>query len=250
MKYLKLENGTYVDISDKKYSITKVACNQRYSDIKQQIRKARNTNIILDITIDNKHSKEDLIRNLIKIYKDLKRYNIRLGMQDDNKMIIAKINDYTQNEEEYKELIIAINAMQYENKVQMYNYLYDSICDFLDNEFVTKNICGFKNDKCKIKANTDVTMGCCHHNGNKYFGILYGSKLCTCEYLIDRRCTAQCITCKLFTCDELEKEGIKYTVNNIPLLKYFFNPIQKFVVISSHFTPKDKILKRIIRWSF
>lgn len=249
MQYLELVNNTHIDISNNKLNVIEIVCSQSSKMIMKELKKAKNKDVVLDITINNSSSKENLIKNLTKLYKRLCRCNVKIGIQNDNKTIIAKISDYADNEEKYKDIITAINAIQFTEKEQKYNYLYDKICEYLDNEFITKSICCFKNDKCKVKANTNVTMGCCYHNGNKYFGILYGSKLRLCEYLVDKRCSAQCITCKLFTCDELRKTGIKYTTNNIPLIKYFFNPIQKFIIISSHFTPKEKILKRIIKWS-
>lgn len=70
------------------------------------------------------------------------------------------------------------------------------------------------------------------------------TKLVKCEHLKeDYTCGAKCISCKLFTCNYLEKKGIKFRIKDILLLDVFFNPIQKYFI---RYIPKEKILKRIM----
>ncbi|MBO6243128.1 MAG: hypothetical protein J6O41_00960, partial [Clostridia bacterium] len=73
------------------------------------------------------------------------------------------------------------------------------------------------------------------------------SKLVLCEHLKkDYTCGAKCISCKLFTCDYLRKKGIQFKIKDILLLNVFFNPLQKYFIKYMVFTPKDKILKRLL----
>ena len=73
------------------------------------------------------------------------------------------------------------------------------------------------------------------------------SKLVLCEHLKkDYTCGAKCISCKLFTCDYLEKKGIKFRIKDILLLNVFFNPLQKYFIKYMVYTPKEKILKRLM----
>lgn len=58
-------------------------------------------------------------------------------------------------------------------------------------------------------------------------------------------CGVKCISCKLFTCDYLEKKGIKFRIKDILLLDAFFNPIQKYFIKYMVFTPKEKIIRRL-----
>ena len=68
-----------------------------------------------------------------------------------------------------------------------------------------------------------------------------------CEYLKeDYTCGAKCISCKLFTCDYLEKKGVKFRIKDILLLNTFFNPLQKYFIKYMVYTPKEKILKRLM----
>ena len=59
-------------------------------------------------------------------------------------------------------------------------------------------------------------------------------------------CGAKCIGCKLFTCDYLEKRGIKFRIRDILLLDVFFNPLQKYFIRYMVYTPKDKVIKRLM----
>ena len=207
--------------------------------------------LLLSINIENKLLIGNAIKDIKKIKQLCKKNKVKFGIDiQDKKIVVANIEKYEENKEIYTNIIHTLNAIFYENIEEKYNYLYDAICDYLDNEFIKKNLCGFKNDKCKVKKESGIEMGCCYHCKNKYFGMLYTNKFNLCEYLKDKRCSAKCITCKLYTCSELQKQGIKYNTKNVLLIRYFFNPIQKFVIISSHFTPKQKIMKKILRYSF
>lgn len=224
---------------------------KKFSFNEETLKKMKSKKILLiSIDINNKAMVGEAIKDIKKIKQICKNNKINFGIEIQNKIIVANIENYNENREIYVDILHTLNAILYENIEDKYNYLYDSICDYLDSEFIEKNICGFKNDKCKVKEKSGVEMGCCYHCKNKYFGLLYTNKFRLCEYLKDKRCSAKCITCKLYTCSELQKQGIKYNTKNVLLIKYFFNPIQKFIIISSHFTPKEKIMKRIIRYSF
>ena len=143
----------------------------------------------------------------------------------------------------------SVSVMNINLKEAKYNYLYDEICEYLDSRVVMENVCGFKDDKCLAKKDTDVTMGCCHHFKNKRFGMLYEKSPVLCEYQKDKRCTAKCITCKMYMCDKLKKQGYSFTVNNVLLIKRYFNIFQKIVIISSFFETKGKIMKKILFFS-
>ena len=156
------------------------------------------------------------------------------------------ITNYDNGNQKQKDFILAINAIFFNTRYERYNYIYDTVCEYLDNYFYGKNLCDFKNNKCGEKRNTTSTTGCCHHFKHRAIGPL--SKLVLCEYLNDDyTCKAKCISCKLFTCDYLEKKGIKFKIKDILLLDTFFNPIQKYYIKYMVFTPKEKILNRLLK---
>lgn len=134
------------------------------------------------------------------------------------------------------------------NKQERLKFVYQKACIYLNREIVDKNICGFANDKCIVKANTDCTMGCCHHYPHKRTGIFRNEKLQLCEYQINGTCIANCITCKMYMCPEMEKKGYRYNVFNVPLINCFFNTIQKLILSVSFFTTEENIMKMIIKF--
>lgn len=147
-------------------------------------------------------------------------------------------------------IFTAIKAVQIDDKKERCNFLYYEICFFLDQVCISNNLCEFKNNKCFVKQNSDVTMGCCHHYPNKKLGIFYQHKMIPCEYLGDRGCTTKAIGCKLYMCPEVNKKGYKFTVNNVLLIKYFFNFMQKLVIISGIFDTKENIMKRLLMFNY
>ena len=126
-----------------------------------------------------------------------------------------------------------------------YEIIYDKACKYLDSEF-EKGLCEFENDKCG--AAVKFLYGCCKQYKNKLFAqLLPWNKLVICEYLKNKKCSVQCISCKLYTCRYLQKKGIRFRAKDIEILKEF-NIIQRYIIDKSLFVPKEKIMKRLIFW--
>jgi len=167
-----------------------------------------------------------------------------------DKMILKKtikdINkDQNISDEEKDERIVVIkNILAIKDRFERYSKLYDMICDYLDTEFRTKNVCGFKDDLCSRRRDMiergikkdSYKNGCCH--GYKAGG--------DCVHLKDGHCTIKNIACKTFTCPFLRKQGIKYSINQIYFAKYFFNFRQKLYMQTTFFVDKDVVLKGIL----
>lgn len=185
-----------------------------------------------------------ILKKFLEIKNTLLRKKFPIGELIDSSIRFGYIINYDENTKNQIEFISAINAILYDTKSERYNYIYDNVCDFLDNSFYGKNLCDFKDNRCqKGKASTQV--GCCRHVKYKYLGPI--SNMVLCEHLReDKTCGAKCISCKLFTCKYLEKKGIKFRIREILLLDVFFNPLQKYFIKTMVFTPKEKILKRLI----
>lgn len=199
----------------------------------------------IDFNNLNKEQYKRLLKNLLFIKKITPKSKIKIGEPKDSKILLGYIVNYDENNNAHNDFILAINAIFYTTRYERYNYIYDTVCDYLDNFFYGKNLCDFKNNKCGEKRNTSSTTGCCHHVKIKLLGPL--SKMVLCEHLKeDYTCGAKCISCKLFTCDYLEKRGIKFRIKDILLLDVFFNPLQKYFIKYMVFTPKEKIIRRLM----
>lgn len=213
------------------------------------INKKRKLLLKIDFNSFNKIKYKRILRKLLFIKRWVLKGKIQIGIQKDSKILLGYIMNYNNESKEQNDFILAINAIFFNTKYERYNYIYDTACDYLDSFFYGKNLCDFKNNKCGEKRNTTSVTGCCHHFKIKCLGPL--TKLVLCEHLKDDyTCGAKCIGCKLFTCDYLEKKGIKFRIKDILLLDVFFNPIQKYFIRYKVFTPKEKVMKILMRTSF
>ena len=201
----------------------------------------------IDFSMINKQDYKKVLKKFLYIKKMSKIFKIKIGTLEKNEKIkIGYLINYDKENQQENEFINAINAILYETRYERYNYIYDTVCEYLDNFFYKENLCDFKNNKCGEKRNTSSTWGCCRHYKIKWLGPL--TKWVICEHLQeDHSCDAKCISCKLYTCDYLKSKGIRFRIKDILLLNVFFNPLQKFFIKYMVYTPKEKIVKRLMR---
>lgn len=243
---INLSNNYYVKIENNPKSMPMEITNIKNLNIANIIKKEK---LILKIDFKDLNRKEyrKLLKKLLYIKQKLSKRNVEIGIKEESKILLGYILNYNEKSKEQKEFISAIDAIFYNTRFERYNYIYDTVCDYLDSYFYGKNLCDFKNNKCGEKRNTDSTIGCCRHYKNKLLGPLLTNNLIPCEHLKeDYTCGAKCLGCKLFTCDYLVKKGIKFRIKDILLLDVFFNPLQKYFIKTMVFTPKEKIIKRLM----
>ena len=242
MDEIKLNNNYYIKIAKKEEKIPSSVIDINNLKLKKVL-KSRNVILKIDFSKFSNKEYKSILKNLLTIKKITKNF----GMLDDSqKIIVAYAINYDLNNTKHNDFISGINAIFYNTRYERYNYIYDTVCNYLDGYFYGKNLCDFKNNKCGEKRGTSSTTGCCHHFKHKALGPF--SKLVQCEYLNkeNHTCDAKCLSCKLFTCDYLESKGIKFRIKDILLLNVFFNPLQKYFIKYMVFTPKEKILKRLM----
>ncbi len=241
----KLNNNYYIEFVDNTDKLPIELVNIKNINIINILQKKK---IILKIDF-NEFSKKDykkILKNLLFQKQVATLLKKNFGSNGNENNIVAYIFNFDNNNVEQKNFISALNAIFQKNKFERYNYIYDTVCEYLDSYFYGKNLCDFKNNKCGEKRNTSSTTGCCHHFKHKALGPF--SKLVLCEYLNSETytCDAKCLPCKLFTCDYLESKGIKFRIKDILLLDVFFNPLQKYFIKYMVYTPKEKIIKRLL----
>ncbi|MBR2289470.1 MAG: hypothetical protein IJ867_02390 [Clostridia bacterium] len=180
-----------------------------------------------------------LIRYRKVFGKNFKKIKIYLLNFDGEKVIY----------QQFEELLEPIFSGE---KEAIYSKAYDLACDYLDSFFYGKNLCDFCNNKCGYRPNFELDCGCCRHfEKHKQFGFYLGEKLVPCEYLgEDGHCTIKCLCCKLMTCEYLNKKGIRFKQKEIFPLDSTFNWMQKLYVKCIAYTPKEKLMKGILFFSF
>ena len=182
---------------------------------------------------DNNISKH--IKNTRKLIRICDKKNLELELYYNNKKLTNK--DININND-IKDIITIKTAINIKDKYKRYEYIYDTVCSYLDEKIEKENYCMFKNDMCirdRLKNNNHKN-GCCECKGRG-----------KCKYLIDGVCTMKtCMACKLFTCHTLKLLGIKQDINDYVLTKYFFTNKQKDILRFSYWTPKEIVMDRLM----
>ena len=178
--------------------------------------------------------------NFYKIIKKKKDEETIFYLNYKNKIIKSEKDLKENMDDELKFKIYMLEAANKKDLKERYNYIYDIVCDYLDKKINNDNICDFKNNKCiSVRNNShckESLNGCC-----------YGRSRGLCKHFKNGKCSIKSISCKLFTCRYLKKQKIKFKVNEIPLLNYFFNNKQKYILDISIFKDKDEIINLLLK---
>lgn len=212
------------------------------NDGKENVKINKKHTILFSINFNETLNLKQLINKLKKTINKCHKKKVKIGIENGNKNIIGEILGGSIQKED--KLIECIKVSLIADKRKRIKYIYEQVCKDLDEDFAKNNYCDFKNDICigKRNCNEKVTMGCCHKFKNP---ITMSGGLKECPYLKNKHCSTECITCKLFTCDAIK---VKFRLKDIPLIAYYFNPIQKLIVKTSFFTSKEKIIDRLVFW--
>ncbi len=195
---------------------------------------------------DSGNMKDIYIKNDQKFYPNLKKYvknkkvKLHLCLNDYDIIDDSVLTNGSFNDDD-KLKIWSIHAINLKNLEERYTYIYDQVCDYLDNEFTSNNLCGFKDNVCKSVQHHS------HCKESKY-GCCYGRNRGLCPHFKNNTCSIKSISCKLFTCRYLRSQKIKYQVNDISLLKYFFNIRQKFILDTSIFKDKKEMIPLLLKY--
>ena len=187
------------------------------------------SNNLLEIVITNDNIEKN-IKNTKKLIRlcDKKNLILKFIFKEDikDKVLLRDIKNIEE-------------AINFKTREGRYNYIYDTVCNILDDRIINENYCEFKDDVCIRfqKENPSHKNGCCEW-----------ARRGKCKYLINSECTMKtCMACKLFTCKFLYKEkGIRQRINDYVLVKYFFNNNQKYILERSFWTPKEIVMKRLL----
>ena len=103
---------------------------------------------------------------------------------------------------EIDEILKIVDILNSNSRNEKYSFIYDYSCEYLDNEFISKQLCNFKNDMCECNRNKPrckQVSSCCESLKKKKI----------CEYFDNNKkaCKIKSITCKLFACRYLNKNS-------------------------------------------
>ena len=186
--------------------------------------------------------KKDKINNFYKkiyFYRFLKLFKVNFLVKYNEKIYTEKLNNIPI---ELEKPINCIKILNCNNKRDKLNLIYDYSCDYLDNEFVKKNLCEFRNNMCgcnRVKNKSLQVSSCCESLKSRTICKHFNKK--------EKHCNIRSISCKLFVCPYLKKKGINYSVNKIVYIKYFLSLRQKCICLTSHFQDKDEVVSKMMK---
>jgi hypothetical protein len=150
---------------------------------------------------------------------------------------IFKFNydDNFKYKDDFNNIEKALNIKDYKERL---SFIYDVVCDYLDNLFINQNMCEFKDNKCYSNRckNFDKINGCCANNKNV-----------NCKYFDKDHCTIKCSGCKFYICPNLKKKRGPIKMNDIFITK-LLSPRQKIVLRYTVFTPKEIIINKMLKF--
>jgi hypothetical protein len=170
--------------------------------------------------------------------------NIEFGLNYDNNLVIANVIKANKNNEKIiSELMQLIEILMCKSKREMYERIYDNLCDYLDNDCRKYNYCNFENNKCIAQRDSSNKTG---YPVNEWNGCCFDvDKRLECNKIQNKTCTIKCISCKLFICRYLRDRGIVYPTNKNLQIKCFLNIIQRPVFVWNFFKPKEEIISKL-----
>lgn len=135
----------------------------------------------------------------------------------------------------FEELKPIVEALNIKNRKQRITYIYDTACQQIDDHYQNKNICGFKNNKCYVqqKLNNGNINGCCR----------------MCMYQSSKGCTTKNLTCKIFTCSEVEKRCQVIKFNDLKILN-LLSYRNKMILKSDYFSKREDVINDLYYGSF
>ena len=212
--------------------------NQLNYKIKNEIEKKINKEIFMINFTDD-------IKQNIKLLKELKKKNNKIrysGIKYNDYRLIGIINNANQ------EIIDCIKAIFIDNRDEKYEFIYNTICNQLDQKWINENPCKFENNICicERQYKNPRENGCCYAFWYKNLGSQI-TGIHQCEHLHPtEHCRNANITCKLYVCPYLKKHSnFRIKLGELIMVKIFFNKYQKIIIKNNFFIKKEELLKKL-----
>ena len=212
--------------------------NQLNYKIKNEIEKKINKEIFMINFTDD-------IKQNIKLLKELKKKNNKIrysGIKYNDYRLIGIINNANQ------EIIDCIKAIFIDNRDEKYEFIYNTICNQLDQKWINENPCKFENNICicERQYKNPRENGCCYAFWYKNLGSQI-TGIHQCEHLHPtEHCRNVNITCKLYVCPYLKKHSnFRIKLGKLIMGKIFFNKYQKIIIKNNFFIKKEELLKKL-----
>ena len=186
-----------------------------------------------------------IIKNLIYIINNEKTNDFYTLY--DNKKVKFLIKNYTNS------LLVALKASLIKEEKTRVEYLYDYLCDYIDNLWNEKNPCQFDEHSSCIAQRMKVAPydihGCCYSFNYTKNPLTFTTKSEVCKYLEKGKgCTQKNLSCKIFVCKYLRENRIfNIDFDKYVIPKAFFSENQILIMKYNHFHTRDELIDKILK---
>lgn len=131
------------------------------------------------------------------------------------------------SEIEKREIQGIIEALNIKNKWKRTEYMYDFLCELLDDYYEGKNMCYFCDNKCLAQQFEGSTYenGCCR----------------LCKYQSQAGCTTSNLTCKLYYCEKAKDKNKTIEYKDLKMIK-LFSLRQRLIIRNCFFSSREEML--------
>lgn len=127
-----------------------------------------------------------------------------------------------------EEMQAIVNALNIKNRKTRIEYVYDYCCNKIDKFYEGKNLCDFKDNKCRIQRIGECKNknGCCR----------------LCSYQSSQGCTTSNLTCKFFYCANVMNRFEIIHREDLKILK-LFSLRQRFILGYDYFSTRESVIR-------
>ncbi len=205
------------------------------------------------------------IRDIIKIGKVVKKIfykykkkNYTFGVDYNSVHYLGDV--HTTSKDINDEIAIFIASRIFNTRRETYTYVYDKLCDILDYQFISRNICDFRDGRCIANRNCsympETANGCCY-SFKRNLGLAHAQKkadfldknvpLEQCEHLdTEKGCKVKCLSCKFFVCSYVKETKIYFDILQDVLVRATFNLKQCQVIHINYFKTEEQTINKLL----
>ena len=186
--------------------------------------------------LDTKAIQKSNYRQMLQLYRLSKRVVKFLRKKKDGfdgTFYVSGLSDKKNNND-----LMLMQMLELRFNVRLFqktNYAIEFVCDYIDKENSLNKMCGdFKENKCRKQQenNLEKVNGCCVN---------------PCKYRRDGQpCPVKCLSCKLFMCSFLERQGYKFYINYLPILRLYLSFFERFVLLGCLFRSEKQTLHYLL----
>ncbi|MBR4110532.1 MAG: hypothetical protein IKK43_02440 [Clostridia bacterium] len=221
-----------------------------YRNANSKLKKELADKVVILLELNENYSNSRyIVKSLIELFDRMPELAEKFVDLETDKTLATIIKD--NNSKQIGDILNAFKAIMIKDISKRNEFIYDTVCDYLDSKFKGCNVCDFKKDKCvanRAHAINNNIMGCCHSFGYaKFYEPLFIKNIKVCQYMQNRTCATKNISCKLFTCRLVKKQHpeFNFKIKRILLLDCFFTQKQQDVLQYNYFRTKEQILEKL-----